>query len=50
MILEYLWIKELTKIQTIKQDRSVDYDKFSDNKFWIYDATLIEFGSFYQIF
>lgn len=25
--------QRVTKIQTIKQDRTVDYDKFSDNKF-----------------
>lgn len=51
MILEYLWIKELTKIH-IFVDLSIEQD------LWIminsviinYDATLIEFGSSYQIF
>lgn len=52
MILEYLWIRELTKIQTIFVDLSIEQDlRMVINSVIInYDACIIEFGSSYQIF
>lgn len=52
MILEYLWIRELTKIQTIFVDLSIEQDLWMEINSVIinYDACIIEFGSSYQIF
>lgn len=52
MILEYLWIRELTKIQTIFVDLSIEQDLWTviNSVIINYDACIIEFGSSYQIF
>lgn len=52
MILEYLWIRELTKIQTIFVDLSIEQDLWMviNSVIINYDACIIEFGSSYQIF
>lgn len=52
MILEYLWIRELTKIQTIIVDLSIEQDLWMviNSVIINYDACIIEFGSSYQIF
>lgn len=52
MILEYLWIRELTKIQTIFVDLSIEQDLWMviHSVIMNYDACIIEFGSSYQIF
>lgn len=52
MILEYLWIIELTKIQTIFVDLSIEQDLWIviNSVIMNYDACIIEFGSSYQIF
>lgn len=52
MILEYLWIRELTKIQTIFVDLSIEQDLciVINSVMMNYDACIIEFGSSYQIF
>lgn len=52
MILEYLWIRELTKIQTIFVDLSIEQDlgMVINSVIMNYDACIIEFGSSYQIF
>lgn len=52
MILEYLWIRELTKIQTIFVDLSIEQDLWMviNSVIMNYDACIIEIGSSYQIF
>lgn len=52
MILEYLWIRELTKIQTIFVDLSIEQDLWMviNSVIINYDAGIIEFGSSYEIF
>lgn len=52
MILEYLWIRELTKIQTIFVDLSIEQDLWIviNSVIMNYDACIIEFGSSYQTF
>lgn len=52
MILEYLWIRELTKIQTIFVDLSIEQDLWIviNSVIMNYDACIIEFGGSYQIF